>query len=125
MLTAALLLADALQVITVADVKWMQWGQFGVAVALFLATLLYFPATPPTPSSRSAAIDCSDRFDYRGQWRLLLNFSFWLITVVSSISSGLMAAWGSLLDVNMTPLGFTQEQARGGRVGACSCAFRF
>ncbi|XP_022100532.1 disrupted in renal carcinoma protein 2 homolog [Acanthaster planci] len=68
----------------------------GLAAALVIAALLYFPDRPPTPPSVSAG-EQRESF-LSGAISLLRNAQFWIPALAYSVSTGLYAGWSTQLD---------------------------
>ncbi|XP_076456101.1 solute carrier family 49 member 4 homolog isoform X2 [Babylonia areolata] len=79
------------------------------AAGVFALVVLYFPDRPPRPPSLSAA---SDREDFGpGLAKLLKNRQFWLISAAFCLSLGVFEVWDVVLDVNLSTIGISQEEA--------------
>ncbi|XP_060551826.1 solute carrier family 49 member 4 homolog isoform X2 [Ruditapes philippinarum] len=93
----------------ITDIKNYLYFQAGLGVLFFLLVLIYFPARPPKPPSATAAIK---RTEYMtGLSRLLCNGSVWLIVLAYALPTGILGVWQSVLDVNLKPLGISQNTA--------------
>ncbi|KAL4228912.1 Solute carrier 49 member 4 [Mactra antiquata] len=91
------------------DIKHLLYLHAGLGIALFLFILIYFPARPPLPPSPSASVK---RTDYmKGVKSLVSNGSVWLIVLAYAIPTGILGVWQSVLDVNLKPLGISQDTA--------------
>lgn len=91
------------------DIKNYLYLQAGLGVLLFILVVIYFPARPPKPPSASASIK---RTEYvKGLLRILCNGSVWLIVLAYAIPTGILGVWQSVLDVNLKPLGISQNTA--------------
>ena len=76
---------------------------------LFFAVLVYFPAKPPKPPSRSSA---AGRLDFTAGVKLLVtNRHFWLLLVVFSVSNGVSWGWSSVQDLIFSGVGISQKTA--------------
>ncbi|XP_064601247.1 solute carrier family 49 member 4 homolog [Liolophura sinensis] len=82
--------------------------EFGFAAGLFLMTLIYFPAKPPTAPSLSAA---TERMKYKdGLLALTKSSQFWLINAAFS-PNGVFLGWTSVLGVILSAVGINQDEA--------------
>ncbi|XP_072029151.1 solute carrier family 49 member 4-like isoform X2 [Amphiura filiformis] len=78
------------------EINRLLYIEAGFMAILFIMTLVYFPAKPPTPPSASAE---TRREDFRAGARILLTSSqFWLPALCYSISTGVYDAWGTQLN---------------------------
>lgn len=76
---------------------------------LFFAAILYFPAKPPSPPSKSSAVQ---RLDFRsGAKTLLRNPHFWVLLVAFSVSNGVSWGWSSVQDLIFSHVGISQKAA--------------
>lgn len=98
---------------TVQDVReqilHLMYIEGGCCVALFLFFIVYFPSAPKLPPSLTASIP---RVEYKeGMKRLLRMKRFWILSATYAISTGLTAAWASVLAVILQPVGVDQIDA--------------
>ena len=71
-----------------------------VSTALLLLVLLYFPSQPPSPPSNSAQ---EQRSNFKDGWLdVLRNRNCWLVTLVYSLSGGLVQMWQSTMVILLT-----------------------
>ena len=76
---------------------------------LFLTVLIYFPANPPFPPSRSSG---AERVDPKsGLSQLLRNKSFLLLALLYGASCGVYSGWTSVLDQNLQDFDVGQKFA--------------
>lgn len=91
------------------QIMYYMYSEAGIAAFLFLLVLVYFPAKPPLPPSISAS---TPRLQFKaGFWKLAKSSSFWLITLAYAIPAGVFVMWGSVLNVNLQPIGVSQDTA--------------
>ncbi|XP_059177516.1 solute carrier family 49 member 4 homolog [Physella acuta] len=88
--------------------KYMYY-ECGWAGLIMLALLLYFPSTPPQPPSVTATT--SRDVYWPGLWSLRKNTHFLLLTSVYGVSTGVMACWGTVLNVILEPFGVSEDKA--------------
>ncbi|CAG5129207.1 unnamed protein product [Candidula unifasciata] len=81
----------------------------GACVLLFVLMLLYFPAKPPHPPCVSATVERTKYWE--GLWFLRKKVYFLLITLSYGISTGVMVAWGSVININLKTVGVDEETA--------------
>ena len=99
------------------QIPHLLWVQSACSVVLLLCIVIYFPSNPPTPPSPSALItQKSERhhdMKFLESLKLLcLNKDFVLLSLVGGLGAGVMSGWSTLLDVMLTPLGFSQVYSR-------------
>ena len=76
---------------------------------LFLTVLIYFPANPPFPPSRSSG---AERVDPKsGLSQLFRNKSFLLLALLYGASCGVYSGWTSVLDQNLQDFDVGQKFA--------------
>ncbi|XP_013413057.1 disrupted in renal carcinoma protein 2 homolog [Lingula anatina] len=80
------------------DIHKLMYIEAGIAVAVFLAIIVYFPAKPPTPPSVTAAETRTSYFS--GLLALVKKPQVWLIATPYGLS-GVYATWSSVLGVNL------------------------
>ncbi|CAG2196757.1 DIRC2 [Mytilus edulis] len=91
------------------QIMLLMYIECGWAVFLFLLMLLYFPAKPTLPPSKTAGIK---RIAFKtGIQAIFRSKPFWLISLIYSISLGVFNVWQGVLDVNLKAHGFSQEEA--------------
>ncbi|XP_063417712.1 solute carrier family 49 member 4-like [Mytilus trossulus] len=91
------------------QIMLLMYIECGWAVFLFLLMLLYFPAKPTLPPSKTAGIK---RIAFKtGIQAIVRSKPFWLISLIYSISLGVFNVWQGVLDVNLKAHGFSQEEA--------------
>jgi len=78
---------------------------------LCIVVIIYFPERPPSFPSESSSLEKPPTSILNSIVHLLLNKDFILLSFVGGLSSGIFAAWSALLDVILSPLGYSQEQA--------------
>ncbi|XP_045209905.1 solute carrier family 49 member 4 homolog isoform X2 [Mercenaria mercenaria] len=93
----------------ISDIKSYLYFQAGLGVLFFILVVIYFPARPPKPPSPSASVKRTEYF--KGLAKLLRNGSVWLIVLAYAIPTGILGVWQSVLDVNLKPLGISQNTA--------------
>lgn len=90
-------------------VQLVLYAELAVITVLFAAVLLYFPSRPPMPPSVAAA---SQRLSYRSSiCRLLSNLRFLMIALAYAVPTGVIAGWGGVLDMILTPAKVSQVDA--------------
>ncbi|KAL3836655.1 hypothetical protein ACJMK2_022077, partial [Sinanodonta woodiana] len=91
------------------QVLHLLYMEFGAAGLLFILTLIYFPSRPPLPPSITASME---RTSYKkGLVKLMSNGPMWLIVLAFSIPTGVLGVWASVIDVNLNPIGISQQDA--------------
>ncbi len=91
------------------DIMLLMYGTFGFSAVVFICVIIYFPAEPPTPPSRTASIK---RMDYKnGLKRLIRNKQFWMLSFCFSTATGIEAGFASVLDTNLNAIGVSQTNA--------------
>lgn len=82
--------------------------EFGVGVSLFVLTLVYFPAKPPTPPSKSAT---EERVNFtQGVVKVLRQPIILLAAMSCAVPWAVFGNWMGLLDVNLNDIGISQSQ---------------
>ncbi|BFZ22585.1 hypothetical protein BsWGS_25624 [Bradybaena similaris] len=81
----------------------------GVCVLLFILMLIYFPKKPPHPPCVSATVERTKYWE--GLWLLRKKVYFLLITLSYGISTGVMVAWSSVININLKPIGVDEKTA--------------
>ncbi|XP_028390802.1 solute carrier family 49 member 4 homolog [Dendronephthya gigantea] len=76
---------------------------------LFLAVIIYYPARPPQPPSRSSGVERMDTKS--GIIKLLKNHSFVLLAILYGASCGVYSGWVSVLDQLLEGFGVGQKFA--------------
>uniref|UniRef100_A0A8C2XQW6 Solute carrier family 49 member 4 n=2 Tax=Cyclopterus lumpus TaxID=8103 RepID=A0A8C2XQW6_CYCLU len=90
-------------------IQLVMYAELSVIAVLFAAVLLYFPSRPPMPPSVAAA---SQRLSYRSSiCRLLSNLRFLMLALAYAVPSGVIAGWGGVLDMVLTPAKVSQVDA--------------
>uniref|UniRef100_A0AAQ4NTN4 Uncharacterized protein n=1 Tax=Gasterosteus aculeatus aculeatus TaxID=481459 RepID=A0AAQ4NTN4_GASAC len=90
-------------------IQLVMYAELSAIAVLFAAVLLYFPSRPPQPPSVAAA---SQRLSYRSSiCRLLSNMRFLMVALAYAVPSGVMAGWGGVLDMVLTPAKVSQVDA--------------
>ncbi|XP_074650994.1 solute carrier family 49 member 4 homolog [Tubulanus polymorphus] len=79
-----------------------------IAGMLFLTIVAYFPARPPTPPSISASMNKTTAKE--GFKQLLSHKDYWIFLVATRIPLGAYLGWYTMLEINLKPLGFTQNE---------------
>ncbi|PAA58236.1 hypothetical protein BOX15_Mlig018826g1 [Macrostomum lignano] len=88
------------------QVSLYNYIDFGVAFALLLLTLMYFPSRPKLPPSISSQVE---RSTDRGLRHLGLNT--WLIVIAYGIPSGVSGAFNAVLAINVAAFGIDETEA--------------
>ncbi len=89
------------------DIRDMLYLAFGWSVFLFILVVVYFPSKPPTPPSRTAAIQ---RTDYvTGIKQIAQNLNFWILALCYALPSGIGLGWASVLEITLGEIGVSQE----------------
>jgi FLVCR family MFS transporter len=76
---------------------------------VWLATLVYFPAGPPTPPSLSRSVDNPPFFT--GFMQLCKSGRFWVLALAFGIPEGVGSGWLAMLGPNMQAHHFSQDDA--------------
>ncbi|XP_052769957.1 solute carrier family 49 member 4 homolog [Mya arenaria] len=91
------------------QMKTFNYMTFGFAAFLVVCTIIYSPAKPKFPPSKSAN---AERLSLKkGALRLMRNPFIWLISGVYSLPMGFYGNWASFLDAILTPFGIKQSEA--------------
>ena len=93
-----------------ADIRKLFYIETGLGVICFIATLIYFPSTPPKPPSISAGQKRKQHF-YSDIKRLLTKWDIWALTLAFALIIGVHSAWLSAINVLWTPIGISQQKA--------------
>ncbi|KAF0311915.1 Disrupted in renal carcinoma protein 2 [Amphibalanus amphitrite] len=105
------------------DIMDLMYIDAGICLVLFVMTLAYFPSRPPLPPSISAS---TNTVTFReGLGMAFRHPDLICIVLAYSLSQGVMGAWFGILDINVRPLGVTENEASmmGMWAGICCCAF--
>ncbi|XP_046358742.2 solute carrier family 49 member 4 homolog isoform X1 [Haliotis rufescens] len=87
----------------------LMYVECAASVLLLLLVVVYFPARPPSPPSITASIE---RTGYlQGVKGLLTHKRFLLILMAYGTPTGVFAAFGAVLDVNLEDVNISQNQA--------------
>ncbi|KAK8406269.1 hypothetical protein O3P69_007163 [Scylla paramamosain] len=91
------------------DVMRLTYIGAGLAAALLLAALVYFPSKPPSSPSITSS---QERFTILPALKVLVkNKKFLLLMVTYGIFVGPAVVWITVIDFSLLPLGFHQEKA--------------
>ncbi|XP_042239360.1 solute carrier family 49 member 4 homolog [Homarus americanus] len=91
------------------DIHRLMYIYAGVAVAILVTILVYFPALPPTPPSITSSIE---RLNFNSSLKSMLrNWDLLLVTLSYSLCIGIPAAWASVLNFSLHDLGMHQNDA--------------
>lgn len=91
------------------DIMNMLYSECGLAGLLFLFSLLYLPAKPPTPPSTSASVQRTNYMAALGS--VARNGSLILLCLANAIPNGVFGSWQAVLDVLLDPVGLNQNEA--------------
>ena len=89
------------------EIMKLMYIEFGLAAAVFLALLVYFPDRPPTPPSVTAHIQREGFKD--GLKGLIRKKQFWLLCIPYSLGCGVYYCWASVININTKPFGIRQN----------------
>jgi len=89
------------------EIDLYMYSHAGVAVALFVLFLIYFPSKPPHPPAPSSAIERTEF--WLGIKILLGNKNVLFACFAYSISQGVMGVWLSVMVNNFRPLGISDQ----------------
>lgn len=93
------------------EIMACRYVECGLAGAIFLALLAYFPSGPPLPPSISAA---QDKLDFKHGIRDFFKkeqVNFWLIGLPYGLSVSIYGLWSALFDVNLKYLNIDEREA--------------
>ncbi|XP_006815222.1 solute carrier family 49 member 4 homolog [Saccoglossus kowalevskii] len=97
---------------TMSPINTTELEKGGWAALLFLIAVVYFPAKPPLPPSRSASIQ---RVEYKpGILKLVKSIQFWYLGLAYGLTTGVYAGWGTVVDIilrNVGTSGVSQSEA--------------
>jgi len=89
--------------------------QTAATALLALAVILYFPDAPPSPPSFTSSSNKEEKITPKdlvtSMVALLVNRDFMLLALVGGLSSGIFGGWSALLNVVLTPIGYTQIES--------------
>ncbi|XP_050395913.2 solute carrier family 49 member 4 isoform X2 [Patella vulgata] len=91
------------------DIMFLMYIEFGGTLLVFLMMLIYFPKKPPLPPCASATIKRQDF--WKGLKDLFKCKQFWYIATAYGTSLGVINVWTGIIDVNLSPLGVSQNEA--------------
>jgi len=101
----------------VPDAEWSQiqnllWLQLALTAPTLVLTILYFPNTAPTPPSISAHKDVNSWAEFSSNFKVLFKNNQFLILAASyGLSSGFYSGWGTILNVNLSNVGYSETVA--------------
>jgi len=98
------------------DLKHLYFAEAALGVLIFLATLAYFPGSPPLPPAPSAMQTKTDFLV--GMRQLAGQRSFWVLVMAFGIPSGIYSGWAAFLGPNLQHLNIDQDTAA--YMGTCS-----
>lgn len=91
------------------QIMLLLYTEFGWAIGIFLLLLLYFPAKPHKPPSKSAS---TERLNFiQGCKTLLRNGVFWVIACSYGLSVGILGAWPGVLEMVLKPHHISENEA--------------
>ena len=97
------------------QINVLLYVEAGAMLIIFLAVLIYYPAKPAKPPSRSAA---TGRVDFKsGLKKLFKNYNFLLLVLLYGASTGVYGGWCSVLDQNLSEFGLGVNQKFAGWLG--------
>ena len=83
--------------------------ELGVTFLTMMCILIYFPEKPKLPPSVTAAVG---RLEFKvGAKSLLKNGQFWLLVFIYGVGTGIYGGWCSVLDLNVSQFGISQNTA--------------
>ncbi|KAK6186018.1 hypothetical protein SNE40_008137 [Patella caerulea] len=91
------------------DIMFLMYIEFGGTLLVFLMMLIYFPKRPPLPPCASASMSRQDF--WKGLKSLFKCKQFWFIATAYGSSLGVISAWEGIIDLNLSPLGVSQNEA--------------
>ena len=104
---------ESLQCHSVKEVRdgimFLMYIIFGWCAFLFLCILVYIPANPLHPPSKTAAVSKVNQTT--GLKRFIQNKNFWMVAIAFVLPYGTQIGWGSVLDVNLNKIGISQTMA--------------
>lgn len=90
------------------DIMNYMYIQAGWSGFILILILVYFPAKPPTPPTKSASMD---RIDYKQGLKCLLRHKkFWIICITYSLCTGVFECWQNVFDTILKPHDISQEE---------------
>ncbi|XP_013390186.1 disrupted in renal carcinoma protein 2 homolog isoform X1 [Lingula anatina] len=90
-------------------IRTFMFVEGGIALALFLPVLIYFPSKPPKPPSASASVGREDsRSGYRD---IITHGQFWLVCLAYCIPVGAYGGFSTVLALNLKPLGVSEDDS--------------
>ena len=91
------------------------YSEAAVQLLLVLAIVIYYPAKPKNPPSKSAA---KERVDFKnGLKKLLKNYNFLLLATIYGASTGVYGGWCSVLYQNLSEFGIAVNAKFAGWLG--------
>ncbi|XP_050395918.2 solute carrier family 49 member 4 [Patella vulgata] len=90
-------------------IMFLMYVECAAALLVFLMMLIYFPKKPPLPPCASATIKRQDF--WKGLKDLFKCGQFWYVAIAYGISTGVCNCWASVLNVNLSPLGISQDES--------------
>ena len=89
------------------QINSLLYFEAGLQLFVLLVIVAYYPSKPPRPPSPSAA---TGRVDFKdGAKKLFKNYNFLLLATIYGTSTGLYAAWCSVLYQNLSEYGISVD----------------
>lgn len=87
----------------------LMYIELGATFLTMMCILIYFPEKPKLPPSVTAAVG---RLEFKvGAKSLLKNGQFWLLVFIYGVGTGIYGGWCSVLDLNVSQFGISQNTA--------------
>lgn len=87
----------------------LMYIELGATFLTMMCILIYFPEKPELPPSVTAAVG---RLEFKvGAKSLLKNGQFWLLVFIYGVGTGIYGGWCSVLDLNVSQFGISQNTA--------------
>ncbi|XP_037081757.1 LOW QUALITY PROTEIN: solute carrier family 49 member 4 homolog [Pollicipes pollicipes] len=105
------------------DIMNLMYIDAAICALLFVLVLAYFPSRPPLPPSLSASTNTVGFKE--GLCMALRHPDLICVVLTYSLSQGVMGAWFGVMDINLRPLGVTENEASmmGMWAGISCCSF--
>lgn len=91
------------------SVMLLMYVEIGIVTFTLICVLIYFPKKPRHPPSITAA---TGRLEFNiGLKKVVRSKQFWLLVLIYGVGTGIYGGWCSVLDLNLSEFGVTQETA--------------
>lgn len=91
------------------QINRLLYTEAGLTAVLFLGIIVYYPARPPIPPSRSSGAGREDTLS--GWKKLLKDPNFLLLALLYGVGTGVYNGWCAVLDQNLSEFGLGQTFA--------------